>query len=67
MIVIESARVSVRDPLSVTRTVKFAVCAVVGVPVIAPAVVSVNPAGNDPAEVSHVYGAVPPVAARLTE
>ena len=67
LIVIESACVAVRAPLSVTRTVKFAVCAVVGVPVIAPAVDSDNPAGNVPAAISHVYGVVPPVAAKAAE
>ena len=67
LIVIESACVSVRDPLSVTRTVKLGACAVVGVPVIAPAVDSVNPAGNVPAAILHVYGVVPPAAASVAE
>lgn len=67
LIVIESACVAVRAPLSVMRTVKFAVCAVVGIPVIAPAVDSDNPAGNVPAAISHVYGVVPPVAAKAAE
>ncbi len=48
---------------SCTPTVKFAVPAVVGVPVIAPVeLFSVRPAGNDPAVIDHVYGVVPPVA-----
>ena len=53
---------------SCTPTVKLAVPAVGGVPVIAPvAVFRVNPAGNDPAVIAHVYGEVPPVTATLCE
>jgi hypothetical protein len=56
------------DPLSVTRTVKFAVVAVVGVPLITPLEEeSVRPAGSAPDETDHAYGGVPPVAAKLTE
>ena len=48
--------------LSVTLTDMFDVPAVVGVPAtVQPTGVSVNPAGNDPAVIVQVYGAVPPV------
>jgi hypothetical protein len=67
LVMIESDCVAVRAPPSVARTVKFAVCAVVGVPVITPAVDSDNPAGKDPAAISHVYGVVPPVATKVAE
>ena len=53
---------------SCTPTVKLAVPAVVGVPVMAPVeLFSVSPAGNDPAVIAHVYGVVPPVTAILCE
>jgi hypothetical protein len=47
---------------SLTCTVKLEVPAVVGVPVIAPAVLRLNPAGRAPTVVDQVYGVVPPVA-----
>jgi hypothetical protein len=66
--VIESTWVAVRDPLSVTRTVKFAVPAVVGVPASAPDEASnENPAGNVPTATAQVYGVVPPAAAKVAE
>src|SRR5262245_64875326 len=50
---------------AVTRTVKFAVPAAVGVPVIAPVLaVSVSPAGRVALASARVYGGVPPLAAR---
>jgi len=59
---------TVRDPLSVTRTVKFEVPAVVGVPVIAPVdPFNVKPAGKLPTTVAHVYGVVPPAATKVAE
>jgi len=65
---IESAPVAVREPLSVTRMVIFDVPAAVGVPVIAPdEAFNVNPGGNVPAAISHVYGIVPPAAASVDE
>ena len=68
LIVMASACVAVRDPLSVTRTVMFDVPVVVGVPLIAPDdEFNDNPAGNVPAARSQVYGVVPPVAAKVVE
>jgi hypothetical protein len=50
----DSAFDAVADVLSVTRTVKFAVTAVVGVPVIAPVdALRVRPAGNEPEVIDH--------------
>lgn len=66
-ITIDNVCVAVRDPLSVTPTVKFEVPALVGVPLITPAVDSDNPAGKVPVETAQVYGAVPPTAARVVE
>jgi hypothetical protein len=57
--------VAVRDALSRTWTVKFAVPAVVGVPLITPALDTVSQVGAPVTD--HVYGGVPPVAARLWE
>jgi hypothetical protein len=55
LIVIESACVTVRDPLSVTRTVKFVTPAAVGVPLISPdEAVNDKPAGNVPVATDHV-------------
>ena len=51
--------------LSETCTVTFAAPAVVGVPVMAPAVLSDSPAGRVPLFTLQLYGAVPPVAARV--
>jgi hypothetical protein len=68
IIVIESVCCAVRDPLSVTRTVKFDVPAVVGVPVIAPDDgFKDKPAGNVPTVTAQVYGVVPPVATTVAE
>ena len=50
---------------SVTFTVNDAVPAVVGVPLIWPALLSVNPAGNEPEEIAQLYGVVPPLAANV--
>jgi len=59
--------VAVREPLSVTRTVKFDVPEFVGVPLITPAVESDNPGGNVPTVTAHVNGAVPPTAVKVVE
>jgi len=59
--------VVVRDALSRTWTVKFAVPAVVGIPLITPAADNVRPAGGAPVVTDHAYGGVPPVAAKLCE
>jgi hypothetical protein len=63
-IVMLSARIAVAFELSFTWTVKSAVAAVVGVPLMLLAA-SVSPAGNEPPVVDHVYPPVPPLAARL--
>ena len=57
--------VAVRDALSRTWTVKFAVPAAVGTPLITPAADSVSQVGAPVTD--HVYGGVPPVAAKLCE
>jgi len=59
--------VIVAGALSVTRTVKLYVPAVVGVPVIAPALESASPGGRVPDEIAHVYGGIPPLAASVCE
>ena len=54
--------------LSVTCTVKPKDPAVVGVPLMMPVPGSKdNPGGSVPDAMDHVYGGVPPVAARVTE
>jgi hypothetical protein len=62
-----SGFVSERLFASVTFAVKLDVPAVVGVPVITPALDSVNPAGKVPTLTDHVSGAVPPLAASVVE
>jgi hypothetical protein len=52
-------------PLSVTRTVKFEVPTVVGVPLIPPAALSVSPAGKLPDAIAHVLFPVPPLDASV--
>jgi hypothetical protein len=52
---------------SVTLTVNEEVPAAVGVPLITPEVLSVNPAGKDPELIDQLYGVVPPVAANVDE
>ena len=63
--VIESCLVSDCEELSVTRTVKVDVPAAVGSPLIVPPGARDNPAGREPALIDHVYGGVPPDAARV--
>ena len=56
--------------LSVTPIVneKRLLATLVGVPLITPLdEFSVNPAGNDPDFTDHVYGGLPPLAARVSE
>src|SRR5438132_2137611 len=54
--------------LSLTCTVKVVVAAVVGVPLMTPVPdTMVRPAGNDPTEIDHVKGAVPPVSLTVCE
>jgi hypothetical protein len=62
---IENARVVVCDPLSVTRTVKFDVPALDGVPLITPALDRDKPPSNVPDSTDQEYGAVPPVADKV--
>ena len=63
----ENGFVAVCDPLSVTRTVKFAVVAVVGIPLITPPVESDKPAGSVPDAMVHEYCGVPPLAVKVWE
>ena len=66
--IIESVVVAVAagEAESVTVTLKLTVPAVVGVPVITPVALSVNPAGSAlPVASAHVYGALPPLATRV--
>ena len=49
----------------VTCTVKFAVIVAVGAPLIMPLLFKLNPNGRLPEERDHVYGVVPPVAAKV--
>lgn len=51
--------------LSSTCTVKVAAAAAVGVPLIVPATESTRPAGREPAVKDQLYGAVPPLAAKV--
>jgi hypothetical protein len=51
--------------LSVTRTVKLEVPAVVGVPLITPPEESDNPAGSEPLASDQLYGVTPPLAANV--
>ena len=61
---IVNARSATRASASVARTVKEKEPTVVAVPVMRPlAASSLKPAGRAPAEIDHVYGARPPVAA----
>ena len=52
---------------SFTSTVNEDVPEAVGVPLICPALLSVKPAGNEPALTDQLYGAVPPLAASELE
>jgi len=51
--------------VAVTRILKFDVPAVVGVPLMTPAVDSDRPAGSEPVKTDHVRVPVPPVPARV--
>jgi len=59
--------VAVVEALSATRTVKLYVPAVVGVPVIAPALESASPGGRVPDVIVQVYGETPPLAVSACE
>ena len=54
------------DSESATSTVNVLVAAAVGVPERIPVGLKVRPAGKVPVPRLHVYGAVPPVAAKIT-
>ena len=57
------ALVAVCPAASVTRTLKLALPANVGVPVMSPVDDRESPGGKAPVASDHVYGARPPVAA----
>ena len=58
--------VAVAALLSVTRTVNVELPVAVGVPLMRPEVpVRLSPEGNRPVVMDHVYGPVPPAAARV--
>jgi hypothetical protein len=61
-----SAAVTEAEFASATLTVKFAVPAEEGMPLIC-AADKLNPDGRAPAEIDHVYGAVPPLACNVCE
>lgn len=67
LMAIESDAVAVCPTPSVTRAVKLDVPGAVGVPEIVPVEDRLNPGGNVPLATAHVYGVVPPVAAKLAE
>jgi hypothetical protein len=58
---------AVPPALSVTCAVKLYEPTVVGVPLSAPPLESVSPAGSAPPVTAHVYGGVPPVAVKFCE
>jgi len=62
---IERAWVADAELLSVALTVKFEFPVADGVPLICPAGLTDKPAGKAPVEIDHVYGGVPPLAARF--
>jgi hypothetical protein len=53
--------------VSVTRIVKLNVPSAAGVPLITPLDERLSPPGKDPEANDQVYGAVPPVAAKVRE
>ena len=55
------------EPLSVARIVKLNEPLAVGVPPIVPLGETLSPSGKVPVANAHVYGAVPPVAAKVWE
>ena len=67
LITSESAAVAETEALSVTRTVKLLDPAVPGVPDMVPPAARLKPAGSVPLAIVHVYGGVPPEAARACE
>ena len=67
LIVMDSALDAVCKVLSATCTVKFAVPATVGGPLITPAGESDRPVGKDPPASDHVYGVAPPTPDSVCE
>jgi len=68
MIVTENDAVACSVSVSVTSTTKFAVPAAAGVPEISPvAELRDRPAGRAPPDNAHVYGPMPPAAAKVRE
>ena len=75
MVVIESGVAMVRlkafcvvcwgEPLSVARIVKLNEPSAVGVPLSVPPDERLSPPGKGPEATNHVYGVVPPVAAKV--
>ena len=63
----DNAAVAEADALSVTRTVKLLVPAVLGVPDMVPPAARLNPAGSVPLATVHEYGGDPPDAASAWE
>jgi hypothetical protein len=59
--------VSMVPSTSCTATVNEEAPVRVGVPLMTPAPLNVRPAGSVPTETDHVYGVVPPIAARVCE
>lgn len=67
LIVIESGFCCGCEALSVTRKVGVDVPALVGVPLITPALDSASPPGKVPEDTVHEYGGDPPEAAKVCE
>ena len=67
MTVMIRLKLAVEDALSfpATRMVKLLVPEALGVPLITPPPLRVNPGGKVPEAKDHVYGGVPPVAERV--
>ena len=63
--VMDTAAVAIAPRLSFTCTVNAKAPLTVGVPEMMPVAAEIlNPGGNDPAEMLHVYGVEPPDATR---
>jgi len=59
--------VAVAEELSVTRTVKLKVPALVGMPLIIPPLLNVRPGGKPPDASDQLYGCTPPLALSVCE
>lgn len=67
MIVRENPFVTGFETVSATWITKLLIPAPNGVPLMTPAADNVRPAGNVPELTDHVYGGIPPLAARFSE